>query len=77
MRPQTEVRPKGDTMQQLANLRERIQGTGQGAALSRADMERLSWLKIRIERGTISEFPMEHKRMVFARFLYERNLIHE
>jgi hypothetical protein len=64
-------------MQQLAKLRERIQGTGQGAALSRADIERLSWLKTRIERGTVSEFPMEHKRRTFARYLYRQNLIHE
>jgi hypothetical protein len=64
-------------MQQLAKLRERIQGTGQGPALSRADIERLGWLRVRIERGTVSEFPMEYKRLEFARHLYERNLIHD
>jgi hypothetical protein len=64
-------------MQQLAKLREWIQGTGQEATLSRADIERLGWLKIRMERGTVSEFPMEYKRLVFARHLYERRLIHD
>jgi hypothetical protein len=64
-------------MQQLVKLRERIQGTGQGSPLSHADMERLAWLKRRIERGTVSECPMEYKRLVLARYLYERNLMHD
>jgi hypothetical protein len=60
-------------MQQLGHVVERLREPG----LSHADIERLIWLKTRVERGTCSEFPMEHERLLFARYLCEHQLIHD
>jgi hypothetical protein len=60
-------------MQQSEAKHETIQDTG----LTHRDLERLAWLKIRFERGACTEFPMEYKRLLFARYLRERSLIHD
>lgn len=58
-------------MEQVARTEERAEPP----ALSRADLERLSWLRVQIERGVRSEFPMGYRRLLFAKYLYEQKRI--
>jgi hypothetical protein len=42
------------------------------SGLSDADIERLRWLKYQIAAGKRSEISVEHKRLMFGRYLYEQ-----
>ena len=45
------------------------------SGLEAADLVRLTWLKYQIRTGKRTEVPMEHKRLMFVRYLVEEGRI--
>ena len=41
------------------------------------EIERLSWARYRVERGSLTDWDVDYRRLRFARWLYERGKISE